>query len=337
MLDAHSSARLSRLSQAFQRIRWNSLKITVEGAYPTTSGGGYITCFVRDPTDSPPTNPLEAVRWAMAQQHSADAKWYDSVVLSVGRCPDLLFTSVGDGARFSSPGTLYVVSKGGPAQVGTLTINFHWDVTLSEPTIEKEDGGNEKIISRNLYLPSPTAAGSSQLGPQLQLCIVTEPHPDPAQVGYRVVADEEIGLGVLNPGSYIASADFKSLSCAYSTGDPYVDLQITGFMVDDSHYLVAVYEVDGEFYTINKGPVAPIHGFSTSDWHSIQGAAGIYCMHGQEVEVFDGPGSLEPDLSLVFRPSGRATIPNGSSRRVRAPRTTVPDVQRTTIALSGEQ
>ena len=101
VVTAESSARLATLSRAYQRVRWNSLRFTIEGAFPTTAGGGYVTCFVRDPTDVPPEDPREAVRWAMAQQHSSDNKWYDSTGLAVGRSPGLLYTSMADGLRFS--------------------------------------------------------------------------------------------------------------------------------------------------------------------------------------------------------------------------------------------
>lgn len=138
---AQSTRRLKDLASTFQRIKWHRLVFTVEGAFPTTTGGGYIAAFVRDPTDQPPADGLERLRWVAARSCMVDCKWYDCGRVIVPQTPDLQYTShdAQDDPRWWSPGTLYIISKGGPGQPGSLTIKMDWDITLSMPSSEKQE------------------------------------------------------------------------------------------------------------------------------------------------------------------------------------------------------
>jgi hypothetical protein len=296
-LTAKSSVRLASLSGAYQRIKWHNLKFTIEGAYPTLAGGGYICCFVRDATDLPPSDPLERVRWAMAQQHSADAKWYDSVALNVGAHPDLQYTSTGDGLRFSSPGTFYVISKGGPAQVGTLTINFHWDVTLSEPTTESSDVTKQLVAETDIYLRWGPPNGN------YVAATVTTPSADPHAIAY---ADYSVSPIEFPAGGYFKLKLPTTVTGEYSTGNDYIPIEIDGFAVAADGKLHATYKVAGQYYIIGAGVASTTFGvYQSSFWHLISGGTGAVVKRGEELEYFESPVLAGGQTQIrVFTPKG---------------------------------
>lgn len=288
-ITAHSSVRLATLANAFQRIRWHSIRFTIEGAYPTLAGGGYVACFVRDATDVPPSDPTEAIRWAMAQQHSFDAKWYDSGVLNVGVSPDLLYTSSAEAVRLYSPGSFYVISKGGPAQVGTLTVNFHWDVTLSEPTSEVQVAQQETWTTPfDLVLPfNPTA--------YLSLSRVTTFNVDPHSATYEVQSPEQLGLNQYGDGTYFRLPRPITATGAYNTGNDYIPINVDGFTIANGQ-VVAVSEFGGEFVILipDGGGSAVPSGYTASDWHLLSGGYGS-CLPIQTVlKVYPTPGASVP-------------------------------------------
>lgn len=335
MVTAHSSSRLANLSSAFQRIRWNNIKFTIEGAYPTTAGGGYVACFVRDPNDVPHKGDLPPVRWAMGQDHSADAKWYDSVVLNVGRSPDLHYTTDIGEARTFSPGTLYVISKGGPAQVGSITVNMHWDVTLSEPTIETVVDEGVVTISEDLTIPFDL---STEIGP-IQLSRVTTVGPDPHALTYESVTLQSIGLEPHAAGTYLALKTTKMVSGMYNTGNDYIPVYISGFVVDDNQTLTAVYVLNTtEFYTLQVGSAyVPPAGFNASNWHIVTGGMGAFLEPGDQMIVLKGSGTLVPATTAVFTPRGIQYKSYGGPRVAQLSARQPVGENRATIALSGER
>lgn len=200
-LTAGSTKRLEQLAKSYQRVKWNKIAFTIEGAFPTTAGGGYVAAFIRDPTDTKPLDPHDAIQWAMAQQHSRDAKWYDSVRLDVRATPDLLFTSHGSDRRFYSPGSIYVISKGGPAQVGALTINLQWTVTLSEPSVENA-GGVTETLPPGLYFPFNNSKVTPVIG-VAQLCWITDfPVATPNTTTYDLAKAGDVLDGTYRDGTY---------------------------------------------------------------------------------------------------------------------------------------
>lgn len=286
-ITAYSSARLETIAKAYQRVKFHSLRFTIEGAYSSTSGGGYITCFVRDPDDVPPEDPVAAMKWAMSQQHSADAKWWDSVGLNVGTTPDLLFTSPGSSARLFSPGTFYVISKGGPAQVGTLTISYHWDVTLSEPTSETALTSNEIwTCPEDFVVPFAATAGA------FTLQRVTTFSPDPHGVVTAHVTPVSAGLTGKSLGTYLRLKTPRMVTGEYNTGNDYIPVYVNGFYIrgDD---LVAVSEIAGKFVHLSQGPATGVlSGYEASDWHILSGGYGSLVEEGEELDVFDVPSQV---------------------------------------------
>ena len=329
VVTAESSARLATLSRAYQRVRWNALRFTIEGAFPTTAGGGYVTCFVRDPTDVPPEDPREAVRWAMAQQHSSDNKWYDSTGLAVGRSPGLLYTSMADGLRFSSPGTFYIISKGGPAQVGSLTVNFHWNVTLSEPTIEVEKTGNSIVLREDMMLPFTLEHGPMLLGK----LVTASPSPHDIVLANATTAD--LGMENQAAGVYLSLAKPVTILGEYNTLNDYVPIYVSGFVVNGDQTLTAVYTVGStEFYSVQIGEdYVPPGGISASNWHLLTAGIGALLEPGTELTVMGQATSLVPTTVDVFTAKGRKTYQVPGRKMVRA---TVGDEFRATMALSGE-
>lgn len=159
---AQSTRRLKDLASTFQRVKWHRLVFTIEGAFPTTTGGGYIAAFVRDPTDQPPSDGLERLRWVAARSCMVDCKWYDCGRVIVPQTPDLQYTShdAQDDPRWWSPGTLYIISKGGPGQPGSLTVKLDWDITLSMPSSEKpEEASPSATFPQDLALTYKTLNG----------------------------------------------------------------------------------------------------------------------------------------------------------------------------------
>lgn len=301
---AHASARLASLSNAFQRIKWHSLAFTIEGAYPTTSGGGYVACFVRDPDDIPPENPQDAVRWAMAQQQSADAKWYDSVKLNVGSTPDLLFTSQGSEPRLYSPGTLFVISKGGPAQVGSLTVNFHWDVTLSEPTSEV------KNLNSNLWSANSDYYIEFAIQGLVKLQKVTTPAPDPHNVVFAAVTPTDLGLAGLADGSYIRLKTPRMITGEYNAANDYIPVYVTGFAVWQNA-LVAISELGGQYFILSVGTITgTLPGYTGTNWHILSGGFGAIVEELESLEIFRTP-ELSAPSSLMKRLPRAAFKPYG--------------------------
>lgn len=154
-ITCESSPRLSTLGRAFQRARWHNLKITCETSFGTIAGGGVVLCFVQDPTDTPPEVAVDRIAWASAQKYNYHLQWSDTRTLNIKPAADLLYTSNGSSTpRLFSPGTVHLISKGGPGQIGAITIQFEWDVTLSEPSLEdpSQASGQDVVIGTALDL-----------------------------------------------------------------------------------------------------------------------------------------------------------------------------------------
>lgn len=134
--------RLGRLSELFQRIRYNSLRIEVRSQTSTSTGGGYVAGFIRDPDAY--TEGASVLNHIAGLTGSKTANWWQSVVLDVGRTPDLMYTNSSSSKQMElkhvSPGVLVICCDGkATTEGGGLTILLHWDVTLSEPSLFGED------------------------------------------------------------------------------------------------------------------------------------------------------------------------------------------------------
>lgn len=157
------SQRLGTISRAYQRIRWNSVKVIVTPQASTMTNGGYVCGFIMDPEDRAIT-----ARDLSASQGSQTKKWYESAVVNMPSKPDLLYTSPGEDSRLSTPSTFWVIGEGEPSSDITVIITFLWSVTLSVPTLE--DISNLSFTMRGelrgypsnyniQWYPTPTSKG----------------------------------------------------------------------------------------------------------------------------------------------------------------------------------
>lgn len=125
------SARLSAVGQAFQRVRWNRVSVTVVPQVSVTTNGGYVCGFVMDPSD----DTVDAVQLT-ANENAVTKKWYESATCVMPRKSDLLYTSSGQDPRLSQPAQFWVIGEGPPQNQVPLVITVRWSVTFSEPTVE---------------------------------------------------------------------------------------------------------------------------------------------------------------------------------------------------------
>lgn len=125
------SSRLSTISRAYQRIRYNAVEVIVTPQASAVTNGGYVCGFILDPADRAIT-----ARDLTASQGAQTKKFYESAVVKMPRKPDLLYTNVGEDPRLTIPATFWVVSEGKPSSDLTLILTVKWSVTLSCPTLE---------------------------------------------------------------------------------------------------------------------------------------------------------------------------------------------------------
>ena len=143
----HLTKRLRNVCKNYQRITWKSLSFIFEGSWSTMATGGFTAAFVNDPTDRVPANDsgFDKLTWLAARNNTRDSKWYGNSVLNIRPVQDKLWTSMDEERepRLYSPGSLFVMSRGGPSQPGTLTIRLNWTVEVSVPSTEEvgETGG----------------------------------------------------------------------------------------------------------------------------------------------------------------------------------------------------
>lgn len=110
---------MGTISRAYQRIRWNSVKVIVTPQASTMTNGGYVCGFIMDPEDKTIT-----ARDLSASQGAQTKKWYESAVVSMPHKPDLLYTSPGEEARFTVPASFWIVGEGAPSSDITIVVTF---------------------------------------------------------------------------------------------------------------------------------------------------------------------------------------------------------------------
>ena len=146
--------RLGQLASAYQRIRYNKLGFKFYGQFSEFSAGGLAAAFVRDPSDAPefigPDASQQMMRWISDHAVKMTMKWSKQGYLHVPFDPDLLYTSPSKEVRLYSPGSLWIISDGSPGQLGTVKIEFDYDVTLMEPSLEVRVEDEPPMISAPL-------------------------------------------------------------------------------------------------------------------------------------------------------------------------------------------
>lgn len=328
MLTAQASARLATLSRAYQRIKWHSLKFMIESSFSTVSGGGFVACFVRDPDDQPPEDPLERVRWAMAQQQSADSKWYESVGLNVGEAPDLLFTSATAEKRTYSPGEFFIVSKGGPGQVGTITVSFSWDVTLSEPTIDLNSAPVSVVAPFDCLFRGLRTGDSG-----LTLARVKTASENPTTTSTTWVTGTDLTMEV---GDLFALPHPVQMLGQLPAGSEYYHFVITHCVVCTDGNVVGLVSVGDEYFAPAMTTMTSLPpGFETTIWSNVVGCYGNMVLAGEELKL------IRPSTgrrSHAYTQFGLREVGAGGKRRYPAPKTEETVERQTPLMdLSGER
>lgn len=162
----HQVYRLKHLAQAYQRYKVNRLTFHVVPMMSTSTSGGYIAAFIRDPEDVPSSS--QAPNVLTATQGSVTAKWWETTTVSCGPSPDLYYTANTPAQeRFSSPGSFCMAVDGKASQSGSLTIYVEYDITFSMPGAEAQRDSGVVSVKTNLAITAgkdyiSTAAGSQK-------------------------------------------------------------------------------------------------------------------------------------------------------------------------------
>nr|QKK82932.1 hypothetical protein 2 [Viola philippica permutotetra like virus] len=173
------SARLATLSRAYQRIKWNSVRVIVTPQASALVNGGYVAGFINDPSDlSITASDLTASQGAVTK------KWYESSVVQMPKKADLLYTSSGDDPRLFIPAIFWVIGEGAPSADLTVVMTVMWDVTLSIPTVEDNASTSfiltgelrPKAANYNLsYYANPKSEASDDFSSQIPLILRNQP------------------------------------------------------------------------------------------------------------------------------------------------------------------
>lgn len=333
VVTAHATSRLSKLSTAFQRIKWQALTFSIEGAFPSIAGGGYVACFVRDPSDVPPQDPAEAVRWAMAQECCADAKWYDNVVVRVPASPDLLYTSEARELRLSSPGRLFVISKAGPNQPGSLTVNMNWSVVLSEPTIDSETQEVSVPIATQDYYLAWDGAHDRWLSTVKDDAAAHVP----SQMYLTAATPADMGL-VLSHGDRIKAPSSAIVKSTSATSDE-VMMRFEGYVcvgtpVGDRMYPYYVNAGNRVIAVKALDDITLPLGYAAAVVFSVMAGYGPVIWRGEIFDVYEHNQVAVAEMVDVFSPKGIIKRPTG--KMIKVPEVTQLHPEPAQVDLSGE-
>jgi len=155
--------RLKLCASMFERVRYKQLAFEVVSKAPTSLGGGYVAAFIPDPDLS----HAPSVGSAAASPGAVSKKWYESSIVRARVPQQLLYTSNGTDKRLSVPGVFVVYVDGPPNGAVSITINVHWSVELSVPSIEPSaaDAAPEELtVKGDLYFISGTSNLSMPVG-----------------------------------------------------------------------------------------------------------------------------------------------------------------------------
>lgn len=146
--------RLSRISSAYQRYRFTSLEFQVQPMCPSTTGGGYIAGFLKDPTDA--DTSFDAIQGSFGP---AVAKWWEHKTVHVRPPADLLWTSLGENIRLASPGKFVLTNVGTNTDIVNVSVLCKWVAELSVPSLERDD--HEVEIITDMQLAESDLMGST--------------------------------------------------------------------------------------------------------------------------------------------------------------------------------
>lgn len=211
--------RLERTASRYQRIRWNSVRMSVTPGFSSLAGGQYAAVFVRDPSDAPPSDPMKLLRWITANQGHKMAKWWQPMNITMTRPADLLYTSEGADARLYCPGVFYLVCVGSPGQTGNVAVYMDWNVSLTEPSLESEPPTiePEAILAHDCWLTHYTSNGAHcvLIKPPLgAISLDPDVHDTPIPVD---LADN--GFSEFKEGTYFHSSAPASMLVQFKAGE----------------------------------------------------------------------------------------------------------------------
>lgn len=124
------SPRLSSLSHAYQKMRWERCEIIVSPQAPLTTSGGYVAGFVMDPEDLSVT-----IEQLASSQGAVTKKWYETSSLVMPTTRMDYFTQFGTDVRLSSPANFWVISDGNPTQDVAIVVTVRWQVTFTKAAL----------------------------------------------------------------------------------------------------------------------------------------------------------------------------------------------------------
>jgi len=244
-LTSDMSARMAHFSSVFQR--WKpAITFTAVASAPTSVAGQYGIAIVRDPDDTPPTDPNERLQYFQAHSIATVAKWWETSVVKMPRGPDLLYTShIGTQAiepRMFSPGILYFYCLESPgANPIPVTINIDWEIEYSMPSLEREEPDElapaQFTLPWDLVLPFDNQDTGTSPGPTLLLSYVHNlsgrTDDDPVSLQYAPMALNNFGeIAKLPDGSLIELDRMSYTTMAYhdsSTGEGNNKVNLYGF------------------------------------------------------------------------------------------------------------
>lgn len=134
--------RLAVVARAYQKVRYLSLRFRIEPQVSTTTSGGYVAAFIRDPTDD-----VKDIDVLTSQQGSMTTKWWQSSVIPAQIPQRDFFTSDSVEVREYSPGRLLMMVDGAATQAGSVTIFAEWSVRLSLAGLEKPGTVSKDIVA----------------------------------------------------------------------------------------------------------------------------------------------------------------------------------------------
>lgn len=309
LLSPQSTRRLADLASTFQRIRYNKLRFTIEGSFSSTSGGGFIAAFVRDPTDVPPDDAMERLRWAMSRSCVVDCKWYDCGVVDVPKGPDLLYTSIDkDDSRLWSPGQLIVISKGGPGTPGSLTIKMDWNVTLSMPSTEIVSKSSEIRAPHDLYIDFNVTGFCS-------LKALKTHAPDPHNQVYKYADWSFLGA---KDGDMLLFDEPITITGMYNTGNDYVPIRCDRALFH-TRYDGFQCTLVCNGYTVQHGSTPTDVGFPISNWHILSGGVGNVIPTGKLLNLQRVGEMRTAKTTNLFTPHGIVEREIAGTQIVKAP------------------
>lgn len=132
-------ASLDLNARTWTKYKWDKLKFSIRPQYTTASSGGYIACFIHDPTVVLTLN--NSVSAASATSNSVTSNIYVSQNFNVrtkNPKDGYFVTQSQTEPRLSSPGIFALILDTVPSQPGSIIVDVDWAVTLSDRTIEPE-------------------------------------------------------------------------------------------------------------------------------------------------------------------------------------------------------